>query len=178
MDDKKLFKIGLAAVIMVVLACLVSMPAREQADVVVAGTPLIQGLDTKSISAIEVSGVGKTARLVKNDTGFVVESKNNYPAVYAEVNKLLVNCLDIKISEFVTANPENYIDLQVAESNADRSIKFFGQDGKLITGLIIGKRDQQSGRTYVRTVSADEKAVSRVYLADRVAWIYTNPVSY
>ncbi len=177
MDDKKLFKIGLAAAIMVVLACLVSMPAKEQADVV-AGTPLVQGLDTKSITAIEVSGVGKTARLVKNESGFVVESKNNYPAVYAEVNKLLVNCLDIKISEFVTANPDNYIDLQVADSNADRSIKFFGQDGKLITGVIIGKRDQQSGRTYVRTISADEKAVSRVYLADRVAWIYTNPVSY
>ncbi len=178
MDDKKLFKLVAAAVVMVVLALLVSMPADSGSDKVAANTPLIQGMGTDNIAAIEVSGGGKKARLVKTDSGFVVESRENYPALFSEVNGLIVNCLDIKVSEYITSNPDNYAELQVMESNADKLIKFFDAEGKLITGVVIGKRDQSTGRTFVRKLSADEKAESKVYLADRVSWIYTNPVSY
>ncbi len=178
MNDKKLIKLAGATLIMVVLAVIVSIPGGRSSDSVAANTPLIQGINTKDIAVIEASGVGKVTRLVKTDNGFVVESRENYPALYSEVNSLIVNCLDIKVSDFVTSNPDNFADLQVMEANADRVVKFINAEGKLITGVIIGKKDQVSGRTYVRKLPANENELSKVYLADRVAWVYTNPISY
>ena len=178
MDDKKLFKLGVAAVVMAVLAFLVSIPKGEKSSVIAPNTPLIQGFDTSKIASIEVSGVNKVAKIVKDGDGFVVESKGNYPALYSEVNNLIVQCLDMKVSEFVTSNADNFADLKVMDSNAERTVKFYDTDGKLLAGVIVGKKDENGGGTFVRKLNADEKAVSKVYLADKVGWINTNPTSY
>lgn len=178
MDDKKLFKLGIAAAVMAVLSFVVSIPRNDKSSEVAPNTPLIQGFDTSIIAAIEISGLGKNTRIVNNGDGFVVESKENYPALYSEVNNLIVQCLDMKVSEFVTSNADNFADLKVMDSNADRLIKFFDKDGKLITGIAVGKRDENGGGTFVRKLNPDEKAVSKVFLTEKVGWINTNPTSY
>ena len=178
MSDKNLMKLGIAAAVMAVLAIIVSIPRSEKVSEIVKGTPLIQGIDTTSIAAIEVSGSGKTARLEKSGDGFVVANKDNYPALLEKVNKLIVDCLDITIDNMVTDNPENHTDLEVLESNAKHVVKFFDKDNKLITGLVVGKRDESGAGVYVRKLSDKPEVSSKVYITPQTSWLQANPVSY
>ena len=178
MSDKNLMKLGIAAAVMAVLAIIVSMPRSEKVSEIVKGTPLIQGISTKDIAAIEVEGSGKKTRIEKSGDGFVVANKDNYPALIENVNKLIVDCLDIKIDGLVTDNPDNHTDLEVLESNAKHVVKFFDKDGKLITGVAVGKRDENGSGVYVRKLSDKPEVAAKVYIAPKTSWLQANPVSY
>ncbi len=178
MSDKNLMKIGIVAAIMAVLAIVVSIPRTEKVSEIVKDTPLIQGMNTTDIAAIEVEGSGKKARLEKNGDNFVVANKDNYPALIENVNKLIVDCLDIKVEDMVTDNPDNHTELEVLESNAKHIVKFFDKDNKLITGIVVGKRDDNGAGVYVRKLSEKPEEAARVYLAPKTAWLQANPISY
>jgi len=178
MSDRKLAILGLAAAVMVLLTVVVGRvfdrPVREsKLDV-----PLIQGLDVSKVAVIELGSGDKAVRLKREGNGFILANKDNYPALMSKINNLVASCLDIVVGEAVTENPENHAALEVTEDKALNVVKFLDGQDKLITGLVIGKRDSQAGGSYVRMLSEDASVSNKVYVAAKASWIQMADLSY
>ncbi len=175
MSDRKLSFLGIAAVISIVIALLVSQYANKTKPVASAMGSLIQGLDPASIQKIIVKQGGKTVTLQHKGREFVIAEKDGYPAATKVVNNLFTSALDIKTVELYTEDEKNYKDLGVTEEDTQAMITFFGADGNSITGFIIGK-DAESGKgslSYGKLVN-DKK----VYVLANVPWIRSDAVEY
>ena len=157
---------------MVLLAVLQSHLGNRSTETTDLKAPLIQGLDTNTISAIELGSSGQEVTLKRTPDGFVVANKENYPAVYSKINNLITSCVDIEVRDLITKNPQNHEDLEVTESKSKNVVKFLDKDDKLITGVVIGKRNEQ-GQTFVRRIGSDE-----VYLSDNPGWLQMSATSY
>lgn len=162
MSDRKLMILGIVAGITVVLAVGQSYISRmEPAQKGGGGGRLIQGLDPGIIQVIEIGKGDNPVRLERRGDIFVVTNKDDYAASTSKVNGLLASCLDIKTVSLITSNPANYAELDVTEGSAQNVVKFFGTDGKVITGIIMGSSRlpelQMANRsTYVRLISSND----------------------
>jgi len=163
MSDRKLMILGIAAGLMVVLAVGQSYVSKMGAPSKAPGVEayLIQGLDPAAIVVIEVGKGENPVRLVRRGNRFFVANKDNYPALTGKINDLLTSCLDIRTLGLITSNPANHASLHVTEDTAQNVVKFLGEDGKIITGLVIGtsrlpelQMDKRS--TYVRLLTSDD----------------------
>lgn len=172
MSNKNLTILGLAAVIMVLLAAVSSKMASLQTVEVAIDSPLIQGLNPEQISRITVASGQEQTNMVRQGSDFVISDKNNYPADIEKVNNLIKKVLDIKVGETLTDNSENYDQLQVTDEKAERLVKFFNSEDKLITGIIVGKR-LDSGDTAVRLAEGNA-----VKTTSDSAWFNTTPTDF
>ena len=171
MSDRKLALLGMVAVVMVALTIMVSrvfdMPVHESKQ----DAPLIQGLNVGDVAVIELGSGDKLCRLKREGKGFVLADTGNYPAVLPKINNLIVSCLDIMVGDVVTENPDNHAELGVTEDTATNVVKFLDSDGKLIAGVIVGKRDSQAGGSYVRMLCEDKSVSNKVYVTPKAAWL-------
>ncbi len=172
MSDKKLAILGVVAAVLAVLAVVLSRVSNNQNTGSMKNTLLIQGLDTSRISEIQLGSGDKKVTLKRTGKGFVVVNKDNYPASMKKINNLINMCLDIKVIEKVTSNPKNQAALEVTEDKGQNVVKFLDNKGKLITGLIVGKR-APTGGAYVRLVNSND-----VYLAPDPGWLQMAAMSY
>jgi hypothetical protein len=166
MSNMKLAILGIIAIVMVVLAG-VQMRLSTGKPLVSASGPayLLQGLDTNKIASIVLGTGDEQVILMRSGGRFVVANKGDYPAMITEINGVIAACLDIKTSEFVTANPANHADLGVTEAEAAHVIKLFGSDGNPITGVLISRRNPDKSGGYVRLISSND-----VYLTIDRPW--------
>jgi hypothetical protein len=182
MSKNNLMLLSVVAAVMVVWAVIQShyvhsrtqSPQRKSFE----ESYLIQGLNLSSIAAIQIGTGAEPVKLVRQGEQFVVANKQNYPADTAKVNSLLVDVVDLKVSEFVTNDPQNHAALKVTEETAQNLIRFFDKTDTLITGVIIGDRRAEgegpgASRTYVRLMSSNE-----VYLTDHVPNAPDSAVAY
>ncbi|MBN2020286.1 MAG: DUF4340 domain-containing protein [Sedimentisphaerales bacterium] len=184
MSNRNLLILGLIAGITVFLAVLLSgISNRPQEATTMAASYLIQGLDPDQITKITVGtgSEGELVSLTRRGANFVVSNKDNYPALVSEINKLITACLDIKTSELYTNNPENFKDLGVEEDTGRIIVKFYksapakpGEDGSLLTGVVIGKQKDKGGLGYIRRVDDNKVYV----MASQIPWIKKRPVDY
>jgi Domain of unknown function (DUF4340) len=180
MSDKKLTILGVVAVVMVLWAIVQSRVSSQTKAEPDRPVYLIQGLDPADIGSIIV-GKGKSAvTLKRTENGFVVASKENYPAKTSEVNNLISKCLDIKTSEFVTDSPANQADLEVTEDKARSLVKFMTPEPNsvILAGVVIGKTEQLGQGTYVRLLSRDPAMSNKVYLTSSAPWFGSEATSY
>ncbi len=161
MSNRKLMVLSIIAAVMVLLTVTQRIHENQvpQRDYV-SGSYLIQGLDTPQVSSILI-GIGEEAvKLKRKGNGFVVASKENYPAVMSKINKLVRTCLDIRTINKVTSDASNHSDLEVTEDKARSLVKFFRTDPnegeQLITGVVVGKTESQTNQVYVRKADSDE----------------------
>ena len=173
MNDKKLVILALVAAVMLALAIFVSRTANRYESKSPADSPLIQGLNIADIAAIEIGSATEPVRLVHQDSGFLLASRDNYPASNSSINDLITKCLEIRTSGRITTRPENHADLGVTEGTAKSVVKFLAADGKTITGVVIGADAAETSGYYVRQISSDE-----VYLSEHKPWIQISAVSY
>jgi hypothetical protein len=138
-----------------------------------AGSNLIQGLDTARIAGIVVGTGDDAVRLVWQDGRFVVSNRDNYPAMTKEINNLILSCLDIRTNELVTNNAANHEDLEVTEEKAQSVAEFLDRDGRIITGVVVGKTEPQTGGKYVRRIDSND-----VYTAMDVPWLQSSVMNY
>lgn len=173
MSDKKLTVLAFAAIIMVVLAVVISRISNSyQAASTNEPTFLIQGLDTEDIGSI-VIGTGDDAITLKRQTGgFVVVNKDNYPARASAINNLISKCIEIKTSELITDDPSNFDDLEVTEEKAGTVIKFMTHEPNsvLLAGVAVGKIKELGQGAYVRLLSNDSSLSNNVYATTEVPW--------
>jgi hypothetical protein len=183
------------------------------------GAYLIQGLDPDQIARITIGstispskGTGSepldSARggehaepqviLARRGANFVVASKDNYPALVREINKLITTCLDIQTAELYTDNPANHKDLGVTEEDARIVVRFYKADSSgstpstgstsspqassgqasspqgLLTGVVIGKPKEKGPGGYVRRVEDNKVYVT----AAQIPWIKKRATDY
>ena len=173
MSDKKLTILGVVAALMVIWAVAQSHISNRPSTAAEGPSYLLQGLEPTAISSIVLGSGEDTVTLKRQQGGFVVVEKDNYPAKASEINNLLSKCQEIQRTQFVTDNVSNHEDLGVAEENANATIKFFKPDSSLLTGIIGGKTKELGQGTYVRLATSDA-----VYVAPSMPWIADTAMNY
>jgi hypothetical protein len=172
MTDKKLTTLGVIAVVMVVLAIIVSQAAKKKPASGGTVDYLIQGLNPESISAISIKTEDDELVIKKSQGKFVIPSKSSYPAKVSAVNTLITDLMDIRVKEKVTDNKDNYAELEVTEETAANTVKLLGSEDSLITGISIGK-SADGGGVYVKMLDD-----ANVYLTQSRPWIHTSATDY
>ena len=180
MSNKNLTILGIVAVVMVLWAVLQSRISNRPGAEPARPVYLIQGFDPSGVDSIVV-GTGEAAfTLKRQQSGFVVVDKDNYPAKTSEINSLITKCLEIQTSEFVTDNPANHEDLEVTEEKARSVVKFMKADpnSSLLTGVIIGKTKELGQGSYVRLLSSDSASSNKVYITSNAPWFGGGAMNY
>lgn len=174
MSDRKLTVLGVVAVIMVGLAIVQNRISQHGTVTDFGNSLLIEGLDIEAVATIEIQSEKgeKTTTLTRNGGVFVVAEKENYPADVTKINTLINNCLDIRIHEMITENPENHADLKVTKETARYVVAFMDRDGDEIVGLAMSESDENRN-AFVRLLSGNE-----VYSVQGPPMIYTSPMDY
>lgn len=173
MSDKKLTVLGIVAVFMVIWAVVQSRVSNRPKVGTDRPAYLIQGLDPADIDSIVLKTSEETVTLKRQQRGFVVINKDNYPAKTSEINNLITKILEIQTLQFVTDNVSNHEDLGVTEEKATTVVKFLKTDSSLLTGVIAGKAKEVGQGTYVRLASND-----KVYVAPSLPWLGGTAMSY
>lgn len=173
MSDRKLTILGIVAVFMVIWAVVQSRVSNRPKVGTDRPAYLIQGLDPADIDSIVLKTSEETVTLKRQQGGFVVVNKDNYPAKTSEINNLITKILEIQTLQFVTDNVSNHEDLGVTEEKATTVVKFFKTDSSLLTGVIAGKAKEVGQGTYVRLASND-----KVYVAPSLPWLGGTAMSY
>ena len=138
-----------------------------------SSSPLIEGLQIESLSAIKITDKeGQTTTLNRQNGAFVVAEKGNYPADITKINDLINNCLDIRTNEKVTDNPENYADLGLTDKTAHCHIAFLDSDGNEVVGLFLSERGEKGG-AFARLLSG-----KGAYSIQSLPWIKIAPMDY
>jgi len=172
MSNKQLMILGIVAAGMALWAGLLSHKVnRPRAQT--ASAALLQGLLTGQIDSIVLGTGDKEVKLTRASKGFAVTNKDNYPAMTKNINDLITNCLDIQTTEMVTRNPANHAELGVTEDKARNVVKFLDNEGKVITGVVIGDKSSESGGDFVRLINKNE-----VYVSQNVPWLQMGPLDY
>ena len=174
MSDRKLAVLGIVAVLMAGWAILQNRISQNANKTDFSSSPLIEGLQIESVSAISmISEKGeKTTTLTRTGDGFAVSDKENYPADISKINNLINNCLDIRTHEKVTDNSENHADLGVTNETARYQVTFLDHEGKAIVGFFVSESGEK-GEGFARLSNANE-----VYSIQQPPYISTRPMDY
>jgi hypothetical protein len=116
--------------------------------------------------------------LKKGGDQFYLVDKDDYPASTPQINNLITSSLDIRIKELITENPKNFKDLDLTQDTAKSIIKFLNAEEALITGIMVGKRDEMAKGDYVRLISRDESIDKKAYLSLNVPSLDMTALSY
>jgi len=163
----------LAGVLVTLTAILYSTP-ETPSGVFQSGTLLLQGLDAEKVRSIAIRQDASAVTLVRADGGFTVTERGGYPASLAKINELILECLEIRCVEKVTASRDNHPALGVSEgADGAVSVVFKGEDGKPIVGLVKGKSAPRGSGAYVRLADRDD-----VYISDKYLSLRTAPMDY
>lgn len=173
MSNKKLVILGIAAVIMVVLAVWQSHLANKPRLEVDVQSELIQGLNPDDIAKIVVNRGDMSVTLKRVGGDFVVGELGDYPVDPESINRLITMCLDLRTSQLYTDNPENFDDLWVTESEARNVIKFYKDNSTLLAGVIIGKERGKKNGSYVRLLSDN-----KVYITYNELELKSRPLDF
>jgi len=181
MSNKKLTILAVVAVFMVLWAVVQSRVANKRTIQTDEIAYLIQGLDPAAIGAILLGAGDEVVSLKRQGNGFVVASKDDYPAKTSEVNSLISKCLEIKTTQLITEDPKNHEDLEVTEDKARTVVKFFKDtdpNSTVLAGVVVGKTEELGKGTYVRMLSSDSTVSNRVMVAADVPWIADGATNY
>ncbi len=176
MSEKKLAVLAIIAAITLSISILQSKMSQtktgstKQAG---AGGLLIQGLDTSSIESIQIKAGDEDFKITKQNGNFIIPSKANYPADLSAINDLITSCLDIKLKNLVTSNPENFSDLGLTDENANSLVRFFDKDDKEMTGVIVGNNSMETRSKFVRQTVKNE-----AYASNKAPYIRPQMLQY
>jgi len=173
MNNRKLLVLSIVAAVSVLLAIIQTHISKPGPVASSAGASLIQGLEPASIGSIVIGTDENAVKLVRKGKVFVVGNKEDYPAETSRINKLIMACFDVQTLELTTGDPRNHEQLEVTPQKAKSIVKFLDKDGKLITGIIIGKTDSQTKVTYARLVSSSD-----VYSVTKTPTVKTSAMDY
>ena len=172
MSNAKLSFLGILAAASIVAAVFVSKVSNRTRPAAIGTGYLVQGLNPENVAEILI-GKGKEPIDLKKVNGeFVVVNKDSYPAENKGINNLIATLLDMQTIQLYTANKANFKDLGVTEDDATNIVKFLDDNGKTITGVVVGKM-RDDGMSYARLVNSDE-----VYTVDKTPWVKSSAIEY
>ncbi|MFP4029265.1 MAG: peptidylprolyl isomerase [Candidatus Brocadiia bacterium] len=173
-SNTKLAILAVVAAVLVVVTVLLYADQGKTPTRFESGTPLIPGLTPEKVSTVVINDGNDVLTLQKNEEGFVVVEKDNYPASVSEINSLLVDALDIRCKKKVTSSPENHDELGVNEKKpADVVVSLLNSQGDRIVGFVKGRSVPNASGAYVRRLGEND-----VYETEDYLRVSTSATSY
>lgn len=173
LGNKSLAILLAVAVVMVVIVLALYSGNRAPRQEFEPGSLLIQGVAPEKIQTISIVHGKETVTLKRQDKGFVLAERDDYPASMSRINELLLACLEIRCRAKVTDAKENYKELGVEEGADDAVVATFKDGaGQTLFGLVRGK-NAEGGGAYVRLLGQ-----SAVYASESSPAIQTAPTSF
>ncbi len=173
LSNKGLVILLAATVVMVLIVFALYSGNRAARQEFEPGSLLIQGVAPEKIQTISIVHGKETVTLKRQDKGFVLAERDDYPASMSRINELLLACLEIRCRSKVTEAKENYKDLGVEEGADDAVVAAFKDSaGRMLFGLVRGK-NAEGGGAYVRLLGQ-----SAVYASESSPAIETTPTAY
>lgn len=170
MMQKRLLSLLLITVAVLGIGLILTQRQQPIVEGVTESGPLVPGLSTElnEVKTVRISTAGNTviAELTRQEDGWVVSNRHDYPADFDKIREYLIKLSEAKLREAKTSKPENYTRLGVEDlAAADAKglgVELIGQKSpaKLIIGIASGGG---SPGTFVRR--ADE-AVSYLVSGD------------
>lgn len=173
MNNQKLTILGVVAAAMLVWAIFQAQWANRKPSQPDVPQYLIQGLAQEKVAAIELTAEKEKIRLARGEKGFVVTTKDNYPAKTSEINVILAACLDLKPAELRTENAANHADLGVTAETARYAVSLLDAEGKPLAGFFMSKPNEQTNEIYIRPMDSD-----KVYRIAENNWPYISPMDF
>ena len=143
-----------AAMVVIVLALYSGNRAAKQEFQ--PGSLLIQGVAPEKIQTISIVHGKDTVTLKRQDKGFVLAERDDYPASVNRINELLLACLEIRCRSKVTDAKENYRELGVEEGAEDAVVVTF-KDSAGRDAVRPRARQERRGRRRVRAAARPER---------------------
>ena len=178
MTNKKLIILSAVAVVMIILTAVQSYLSNRPVKSRTMDSPLIQGLDTGTIEKITLGSPDHMITLKKEGKHFNLVDKDNYPASTQKINNLITSVFEIRINELVTENPKNFKDLDLTEETARTIVKFLDNNDKLLTEILIGKRDEAAKGDYVRLITSDRETDTKAFLSLNMPRLDLDAIDY
>lgn len=126
------------------------------------GSEMVPGLQValNDVSELQVlqSGNQVLATLQRQQNGWTVNERNQYPADISKIRSALLSLAEAKIIEQKTSNPDLYSKLGVEQldENDAQGVKAVITYGSQVSELIVGKPGPQINKSrYVRLASSD-----------------------
>lgn len=138
-------KLSVIVAAVAVVAAAVYIAERKAPTTEVAAELLYPGLIERINDAarIELATREHALAITRLGNGWVIESRDNFPATFATVKQALVQLAELRILEAKTAKPENYARIGVediaSEKSGSRLVSVYGPEKALLASLLIGK---------------------------------------
>ena len=129
-----------------------------------------EGVTSSTVQRIDIlSPAAPAVAMVKRDAVWYTDPAKDQKADQALVSGLFGAVEKPLQGQVVSTNPESFAGYEVTETSGTR-LKFSGQDGKVITDLLVGKAGPGFSTTFVMKPGADEVVeaeASLSYLVNR-----------
>jgi hypothetical protein len=123
--------------------------------VVWEGRDLVEGLDPRRITRIEIAQGSKRFGLQRQGDGFSVDSLGGAPASTEKVNQILLRLGGAQVSR-VVGEEAQWDEFRVGEKNADLTVEVVSAGAKAPAKIFIGKYLPNSSVRAVRVTGKDE----------------------
>ena len=154
--------IAIAAILVITAAWKVSQE-RAPTTEIAAGRLYPKLIDQlNDIQRVSIHSLSKNMELAKSEDGWVVANRDNYPANFSAIKRLLLNLSEVVVIEQKTSKAENYPRIGVQEIDDEDSdsvlLRIEHRDGTELVALIIG--NERNGKSldlpnyYVRKSNA------------------------
>ena len=183
--SRKAFSLLAIALVVVVAAIFLLLPATTSDDAIGTESALLPGLAARvnEVDRITVVGAGDTvlATLTRDDEGWTVSEFSGYPADLDTVRTVLGGLAQAKIIEQKTANPDYYPRLGVEELSLEDAggIRLDLAAGQQRWSLIVGKEAANRGGFYLREAQTPTSVLADFdenIPQDAAAWVNTRVI--
>jgi len=166
----------LAAVAAVLTGAVVLLGVLEDRQEITLreGSYLLQGFNPEKVYGIYIKQGDESLTFRRQDERFLLAGKHDYPVSNEQINRIVKSIADIRCAEKVTSDDRNHGALGVLGEKGSLVVRFFGESGQRMTGIVIGRDRPGFPGFYVRL--EDEK---QVYLStDALPPVSTKTVDY
>ena len=174
MDTRHLILLAAVAAVLTGAVILVGVLEDRQEVTLREGSYILQGFNPEKVYGIYIKQGDEALTFKRREERFILTGKYDYPVSNEQINRILKAIADIRCAERVTADERNHGALGVAGERGGLVVRFFGESGQKMTGIVIGRDRPGFPGFYVRL--EDEK---QVYLStDALPAVSTKTVDY
>jgi hypothetical protein len=174
MDTRHLIILAAVAAVLTGAVVLLGVLEDRQEITLKEGSYLLQGFNPEKVYGIYIKQGDESLTFRRQDERFLLTGHYDYPVSNEQINRIVKSIADIRCAEKVTSDDRNHGALGVMGEKGSLVVRFFGESGQKMTGIVIGRDRPGFPGFYVRL--EDEK---QVYLStDALPPVSTKTVDY
>lgn len=174
MDTRYLIILAAVAAVLTGAVVLLGVTEDRQEVTLKEGSYVLQGFNPEKVYGIYIRQGDEALTFKRRDERFILTGRHDYPVSNEQINRIVKAIADIRCAERVTSDERNHAALGVLGEKGGLVIRFFGESGQKMTGIIIGRDRPGFPGFYIRL--EDDR---QVYLStDVLPAVSTKTVDY